>query len=65
MSNGFDRDRTRRQRELTNNQNIKRRYHVRIMLKDVFGFAEYQEKAAFGIAYILTLTRNGDNSVLN
>ena len=38
---GFDRDRGRRQRELTNNKNQKGRYHVRIMLKDVFGFAEY------------------------
>ena len=28
------------------------------MLKDVFGFAEHQEKATFGIGYKLTLTRN-------
>ena len=45
LSIGFDRDRNRRQRELTNNKNIKGKYHVRIYLKDVFGFVEYQEKA--------------------
>ena len=41
---GFDRDRNRRQRELTNNKTQKRKYHVRIFLKDVFGLAEYQKK---------------------
>ena len=44
LSIGFDRDRGRRQRELTNNKTQKGRYHVRIYLKDVFGFAEYQKK---------------------
>ena len=34
----FDRDRNKRQRELPNNKNIKGNYHVRIMLRDVFGF---------------------------
>ena len=46
---GFDRDRTRRRNELTNNRNVKRKYHVRIFLKDVFGFAEHQEKATYGL----------------
>ena len=41
---GFDRDRNRRQRELTNNKTQKGKYHIRIYLKDVFGFAEYQDK---------------------
>ena len=45
LSIGFDRDRGRTQRELTNNKNIKGKYHVRISLKDIFGFAEYQKKA--------------------
>ena len=31
-----------------NNKIIKGKYHVRIMLKDVFGFAEHQEKATYG-----------------
>ena len=61
----FDRDRTRRQRELTNNKNIKGKYHVRIYLKDIFGFAEHQEKATYGLGYKLALTRNSDNVVLN
>ena len=65
LSIGFDRDRTRRRNELSNNKNIKGKYHVRIYLKDVFGFAEYQEKATYGLGYKLTLTRNNDNAVLN
>ena len=65
LSIGFDRDRTRRRNELTNNKNIKGKYHVRIFLKDIFGYAEYQEKATYGLGYKLTLTRNTDNAVLN
>ena len=65
LSIGFDRDRTRRRNELTNNKNIKGRYHVRIYLKDLFGYAEHQEKATYGLGYKLTLTRNTDNAVLN
>ena len=65
LSIGFDRDRNRRQRELTNNKPQKRKFHNRIYVKDVFGFAEYQEKATYGLGYKLTLTRNSDNAVLN
>ena len=65
LSIGFDRDRTRRGKELTDNKNVKGKYHVRIYLKDVFGFAEHQEKATYGLGYKLTLTRNNDNAVLN
>ena len=65
LSIGFDRDRTRRRNELTNNKNVKGKYHVRIYLKNVFGFAEHQEKATYGLGYKLTLTRNSDNAVLN
>ena len=65
LSIGFDRDRNRRQRELTDNKSQKGNFHVRIYLKDVFGFAEYQEKATYGLAYKLTLTRKRDNAVLN
>ena len=49
LSIGFDRDRNRRKRELTNNKKIKSKYHIRIYLKDVFGFAEHQEKATYGL----------------
>ena len=65
LSIGFDRDRTRRRNELTNNKNVNGKHHVRIYLKDVFGFAEQQEKAIYGLGYKLTLTRNNDNAVLN
>ena len=65
LSIGFDRDRTRRRNELTNNKSIKGKFYVRIYLKDVFGFAEHQEKAKYGLGYKLTLTRNSDNAVLN
>ena len=64
LSIGFDRDRGRRQRELTNTKNLKGKYHVRIYLKDGFGFAEQQEKGTFALGYKLTLTRNTDNAVL-
>ena len=65
LSIGFDRDRNRRRNELTNNKNIKGKYHVRIYLKDIFGYAEDQQKATYGLGYSLTLTRNNDNVVLN
>ena len=65
LSIGFDRDRNRRKRELTNNKNIKGKYHLRIYLRDIFGFAEHQEKGTYGLGYKLTLTRNSDNAVLN
>ena len=57
---GFDRHRNRRRDELIRNKNIKGKYHIRIMLKDVFSFAEHQEKATYGLGYILPLTRNKD-----
>ena len=65
LSIGFDRNRDKRKRELTNNKNIKGKYHIRIYLNDIFGFAEYQEKGTYGLGYKLTLTRNTDNAVLN
>ena len=62
---GFDRNRNRRKNELTNNKTIKGKYHLRIYLKDIFDYAEYQEKGTYGLGYKLTLTRNTDNVVLN
>ena len=61
----FDKDCGRRQRELTKDKNVKRKYHVRIYLKDVFGFAEHQLTAIHGLGYKLTITRNNGNVVLN
>ena len=34
-------------------------------LKDVFGFAEQQEKGTFELSYKLTITRKTDHAVLN
>ena len=65
LSIGFDRNGDKRKRELTNNKDIKGKYHIRIYLKDIFGFAEYQEKGTYGLGYKLSLTRNTDNTVLN
>ena len=44
LSTGLHRDRDKRRRELTNYKNIKGKNHLRNSLKDVFGFAEHQEK---------------------
>ena len=63
LSIGFDRGRGRRKDELTNNKNIKGNYHLRIMVEDVLGFAECQEKATHGLGYKLILTRNKDDAV--
>ena len=65
LSIGFDNSRNRRRDELSLNKNLKGKYHVKIMLKDVFGFAEHQEKATYGLGYKLTLTRNKDNAVID
>ena len=65
MAIGFDRSRYRRKRELFNNKTQKEKFHLGIYLKDVLGFAEYQETRTFGLSYRLTLTKNFDNAVLN
>ena len=65
LSIGFDHSRNRRRDELALNKNIKGKYHVKIMLKDVFGFAEHHEKATYGLGYKLTLTRNKDDAVID
>ena len=65
LSIGFDHSSARRRDEITNNKNVKGEFHLRIMLKDVFGFAERQEKATYGLGYKLTLTRNKDEAVID
>ena len=65
LSIGFDRKRDRRKREVTNNKTQKGKFHLRIYVCDVFGFAEHQERGTFSLGYKLTLTRNTDNAVLN
>ena len=65
LSIGFDRSSARRREEITDNKNVKGKFHLRIMLKDVFGFAEGQGKATYGLGYKLTLTRNKDEAVID
>ena len=64
LSIGFDRSQERRKNELTNNKDIKGKYHFRIYLTGIFGYVEHQEKGTYGLGYKLTLTRNTDNAVL-
>ena len=61
----FDRSRVRRRDELTNKKNVKSKYRLRIMLKDVFGFVKCQEKASYGLGYKLTLARKKDEAVID
>ena len=65
LSIGFDRSRNRRRDELTNNKNVKGENHLRILLKNVFGFAECREKATYGLGYKLTITGNRDDAVID
>ena len=44
LSIGFDRDRERRQCELTNNKNMKGKYHVRNYLMDIFDLLNIKKK---------------------
>ena len=60
-----DRSRNRRKDELDQNKNVKGKYQVRIKLKDVFGFAEHQEKATCGLGYRITLRRKKDVAVID
>ena len=65
LSIGFDYSRNRRRDELALNKSIKGKYHVKIVLKDVFGFVEHQTKATYGLGYKLTLTRIKDDAVID
>ena len=50
---------------MTNNKNVKGKFYLRIILKDVFGFAEHREKATYGLGYKLILTRNENKAVID
>ena len=65
MSNGVDRSRDRRRRELTDSKKINCKYRLRIYLRDNFRFAEQQQTATFGLGYKLRSTRNTNDAVLN
>ena len=65
LSIGFDQSRNRRRDELAANKSVKGKFHLKILRKDVFGFAESQEEATYGLGYKLTLTRNKDDAVID
>ena len=54
MSIGFLRVIDTGERELSISKGTKRNYHVGTYLKDVFGFAEHQESATYGLGFELT-----------
>ena len=62
---GFDRSRNRRKDELAQNKNVKVKFNLRIMLKDIFGSAQCQEKATYCLGYKLTLRRINDDAVID
>ena len=44
---------------------MKGKTHLRLLLKDVFGFGECREKATYGLGCKLTLTKNKDDAVID
>ena len=65
FSIGLNRSRNMRKGELAPNKNVKGKYHLRVMLKDVFAFAKCPEKATYGLVYKLTLTGNKGEAVID
>ena len=61
----FDQIRNRCRDELTSIKNIEGKYRPKVMVIDVFGFAEHQEKGTYGIGCKLTLTRMKDDAVID
>ena len=49
LSVDFHRNKKARETEITKNKTTKGNSHVIIYLKDVFGFAEHQENATYGL----------------
>ena len=65
LSIGFHRDLVIKRTELINNKNQNGDYCVGIMLRDVFGFAEHQQEATYGLGYRLAITRKFKEAALN
>ena len=61
---GFDRSRSRRRKKLTQ-KNIKSKHHLRFLLRDLFEYAEHQEKATYGLGHEITLTWDKNDSVID
>ena len=58
---GYDCSSPKRRDNMTNNKNVKNKFHLR----NVFGFAEHQGKATYGLGYKLTIKRNEDEAVID
>ena len=65
LSIGLDHSHNRTRDELTSIKNRKGKYHLRITLKDVFGFAKHQKKATYALGYNVTLTTNEDEAIID
>ena len=65
LSIGFHRSNVFREKEVTNNKTAKGNYHVRIYIRDVFGFAEHHKNCTYGSGNKLTLQGSSDNHVLS
>ena len=65
LSIGFQRNIEARETELIDNKTTKGNYHVRIYLKDVFGFAERQDNCTYGLVSNLPLQRIKDERVFS
>ena len=65
LSIGSGRSRNRRRDELAQNKNVNGKYCLRIMLKNVFGFVEGQEKATYDLGYKIVLTSKKDDAVID
>ena len=65
LSDGSCRDQGTKWAELTNNKNQNEKYHVRILIRDVIGSEEHQEKATYGLGYELTPTKSSSRATFN
>ena len=63
FSNGIHRSNDARERKLTEKKKSKKN-HVRVNLKDIFGFAEHRDKCTYDLGYKSVSQTNSDNHVL-
>ena len=50
---------------MTNDKTTKGNFHVKIYLKDFFGFSEHHDNCTYGLVYKLTLQKHSENHVLS
>ena len=65
LSIGFHGSIEYRERESTIIKTTNGISHVRVCLKDIFGYAAYQDNCTNGLGYNLRLQRSSDNHVLS